>query len=212
MKGAIHDKNAVSGMTLRNPPGPGQGRIRGFSLHELMVTLSLVAILAAVAVPSYRDAVEKRRITHGAERIEAFVGTIQSESIKRNRMVTVSYGSGGGGSWCIGAVLGQTPCDCMQTDPLDSGFCAIDAAAWVLRDTDVQAKNLISSVAGDGAYVFDPVRGMFLDSADSLVFGLQSGEAQFQMNLSVVNTGKIALCLPPLSDNIPGFKPCTEGS
>ena len=53
---------------------------------------------------------------------------------------------------------------------------------------------------------------MFLDPADHLVLGLQSGEAQFQLNLSVINTGATALCLPPLSDNIPGFKPCTEGS
>ncbi len=53
---------------------------------------------------------------------------------------------------------------------------------------------------------------MFLDPAGHLVLGLQSGEDQFQMNLSVINTGAIALGLPPPNNNIPGFKSCAEGT
>jgi prepilin-type N-terminal cleavage/methylation domain-containing protein len=192
----------------KNLQKPGCETAAGFGLHELMVVLSLVAVLSALAVPSYGEAIEKRRITNGAEQIVSFVRTIQTESVKRNRMATVSYSSEDDGSWCIGAVLNQIPCDCMQTDQSDPGFCAIDSAPWVLRDTDVQARNLISSVSGDGAFAFDPVRGMFRDPTDSLVLGLHSGEGQFRLNLSVASTGKIALCLPSLGTKISGFSVC----
>ena len=64
---------------------------KGFSVCELMVTLGLVGIIAGLALPAYQDAVEKRQITNGAEQIVAFVSTVQTESIKRNRMATVSY-------------------------------------------------------------------------------------------------------------------------
>lgn len=36
-------------------------RARGFTLIELMIVVAIVAILAAVAYPSYRDSISKSR-------------------------------------------------------------------------------------------------------------------------------------------------------
>jgi prepilin-type N-terminal cleavage/methylation domain-containing protein len=186
-------------------------REKGFSMVEVMTTVGLIAVLIGFAVPSYRNAVEKRQITHGAELIVAFVNTIQSESIKRNRAVAVSYATRQQGSWCIGAVLGQSPCDCLETDPAAPAFCALEGGPWVLRHTDVRAENLIQSVSGDGAYVFDPVRGLLTDPADAMTLGLSAAEGQYQINLKVISTGKVSGCLPEPSQGIHGFQPCPQG-
>jgi type IV pilus assembly protein PilE len=41
------------------------GRLRGFTLIELMIVISIVAILASVALPSYQDSVRKGRRSEG---------------------------------------------------------------------------------------------------------------------------------------------------
>ncbi len=64
---------------------------RGFTVVELMMSLVLLAIGAALSIPSYREMMEKRQLTHGAEQIMAFVNTAQSEAMKRNQIVTISY-------------------------------------------------------------------------------------------------------------------------
>jgi type IV fimbrial biogenesis protein FimT len=188
-----------------------KSRTSGLSSIELLTTLGMLGILVGLAAPSYHDAIEKRRLTQGAELIVAFVNTIQSESIKRNRKVTVSYAAGDGGQWCIGARLEQTACDCLETNPAEPAWCGQDGVPWVLRQDDVDAGNLVQSMSGDGAYVFDPVRGLFTDPGDMLTLGLSTGEGQYQVSVRVVSTGKVSACLPDESLGVHGFQSCPQG-
>lgn len=183
----------------------------GFGSIELLMTLGLLGVLLGLAAPSYQSAVEKRRLTQGAELIVAFVNTVKSESIKRNRKVTVSYATGDGGQWCIGANFGQSACDCMEANPAEPAWCGQDGAPWVLRQDDVAADNLVQSVSGDGAYVLDPVRGLFIDSRDMLTLALSAGDGTFQASVRVVSTGKVSVCLPEASSGFREFKSCPQG-
>lgn len=193
-------------------PGPGLRNGKGFGTAELLAGLSLVAVVAGMAAPGYMDAVDKRQIVNDAEHLEYFVNLARSESVKRFSTVTVSYAMNDGGEWCIGTSLGRTPCDCMQTDATAADFCAIEGAPWILRDRDLQSRQPLRSLEGDGAYAFDPIRGILDDPRDGLVLGLSEGDGRFLVEFEVRPTGHSSLCVPPQSEPIRGLDYCAPGS
>lgn len=62
---------------------------KGFTLIELMVTMALVAILMAVAVPSMRDFQRNSQLTAFANTMLATINTAKSEAMKRGRSVVI---------------------------------------------------------------------------------------------------------------------------
>lgn len=62
----------------------GRERERGFTLVELMVTLAVLVILMAVAVPSFRSITLSNRLTTNANELVGAIQTARMEAIKRN--------------------------------------------------------------------------------------------------------------------------------
>lgn len=62
----------------------GRGRQRGFTLVELMVTLAVLVVLMAVAVPSFRSITLANRLTTNANELVGAIQTARMEAIKRN--------------------------------------------------------------------------------------------------------------------------------
>jgi type IV fimbrial biogenesis protein FimT len=62
----------------------GRGRQRGFTLVELMVTLAVLVVLLAVAVPSFRSITLSNRLTTNANELVGAIQTARMEAIKRN--------------------------------------------------------------------------------------------------------------------------------
>ena len=74
-------------------------RHRGFSLVEVMMSVVLLAIGTAIALPSFRHQVEKRQVTNGAEQLASFINLAQGAAMKSNRVVTVSWTHENANSW-----------------------------------------------------------------------------------------------------------------
>lgn len=70
-----------------------QARSRGFTLIELMVTVSVMAVLAAVAMPSFSTFMAENRAKSKAAQLAAAVQTAQFEASRRNREVLFTFTS-----------------------------------------------------------------------------------------------------------------------
>src|SRR5208282_3673594 len=76
---------------------------RGFTMLELVVVMSIVAILMAIAIPSYRNVTNGNRI---AAEINGLLGDLQyarGEAVKEGQTVTVCVSSNG--TSCSGAAV-----------------------------------------------------------------------------------------------------------
>lgn len=62
---------------------------QGFTLIELMITISIAAILLAVGVPSMRDMIQQNRLTGNVNEFVASNMLARSEAIKRGSAVTL---------------------------------------------------------------------------------------------------------------------------
>jgi type IV fimbrial biogenesis protein FimT len=67
----------------------------GFTLTELMITILIVAILMAVAAPSFQSIIAGQRIKSATYDMFSTLTFARSEAIKRSANVTVAQASGG---------------------------------------------------------------------------------------------------------------------
>ena len=187
---------------------PNRFRHQGFTLVEVMMSLVLLGIGVALAIPSYRDMVEKRQITNGAEQLASFINTAQGVAMKTNQVVTISYSRSDNDDWCVAAASGDTACDCTETDTAATDYCQIATQPFVLNNAHTGDLDLMHAMDGDGAYAFDPIRGLFLDLDDSLTVELRSPSEDFRLNLVVNSTGRVILCSGDSTHSIPGYQAC----
>ena len=61
----------------------------GFTLMELLVTISIVGILAALAIPSFQSTIQNNRLTTSANSLVTALNLARSEAVKRGQMVVV---------------------------------------------------------------------------------------------------------------------------
>lgn len=74
----------------------------GFTLIELMITLAIAAILAALAAPSFADIIKNSRMTTQYNELLASLSVARSEAVKRALTVTVCKSNNQSTPTCAG--------------------------------------------------------------------------------------------------------------
>ncbi len=135
---------------------------QGMTLVEMMVTIAILGIIAAMAAPSFTSALEDARLSGAAEAVYLQLQEARSEAVKRSTTVTVSFNTN---TWCSGFVVGTTACNCTQTTTTSADYCGVDAGGGVLAPTSVLGSNyqgvtVYFTTFTDKTLAIDGVRGI----------------------------------------------------
>jgi type IV fimbrial biogenesis protein FimT len=117
---------------------------RGMTMIELLITVIVMAILMAIAVPSFRNASLGSQLSAAANNLLASVQLARSEAIKRNTAVTLCASADGA--------------TCAAVGGWEQGWIIVDATPSVLQyQQGLPDKYLISQAGGTVALSFQPI-------------------------------------------------------
>lgn len=203
---------AVGPLPTRRQPPPA----RGFSLLELMVTVSVFGLLIAAALPTFTTWVSNSRVRSVTENLQNGLRLAQTEAIRRNRTV-------------VFALTNDPPG--IDAEAVENGKGWAVFSVGLLADEDlefIQGGELGSvandvTVTGPAALCFG-LSGRLVDPTDATgvegedcglggaTFVVQREGADRNLNAIVSVAGQIRLCDPAqtLSDTAPEGCPAAE--
>jgi type IV fimbrial biogenesis protein FimT len=188
------------------------GKVSGFTLVELMVTLSVLAIVMVASVPSFIDFFDKARVRGAADGVISLISNARVEAVKTGLDVNIAL-TGSGTSWCLGAngaappsggnpAITADPCDC--TNPADTSQCRVGgqrSAVEIGAYPDVRIGALPAGIN------FDSRLGTILPLGTRVV-SLTSPRATYELDVEVNSLGQARICLPSGSRPMVGVLAC----
>lgn len=167
--------------------------LNGFTLIELMVTVSVAAILLAIAVPSLNTVYETSRGTTAISNIENSVAFARNQAISFGRKVTICPGTGTScsGNWINGYLIFID----------DDGDKKADNGTSVLKkEQSLNTKDFIT-VSVTGPITFNTDGMLASVSAISIHYCPAKKSSEYSKGISISPSGKISLITTDVSCN-----------
>lgn len=169
---------------------------QGFSLIEMVITIVVLAIILAIAAPSFNTFFDQYRVKRAADTFSSILINAKSEAIKQNKTVRTVI-TGGGPTWCAGVTIKDT-CDC--TSPND---CEIEGAERVIKSASFKGVKL-NGPATAHRFQFKTQRGTVIGN-DTVQLESANGS---KVHVRVSTVGRITLCSPSGAGNLGGYTVC----
>lgn len=169
---------------------------RGFTLVEAMVTLAVLAIVAALAVPGLAQLLDTRRLNAAAHALATDLQLARTDAVARNRVLRLAVQASGAGSCWILHTGAAGACSC-------SGAATICSAGDVeIRSARFEAADRVRVEANVASIAFDPLHGTSTPAGTLRVVGGDGRSVQHVVNAM----GRARTCSP--SGLVPGHRAC----
>lgn len=143
-------------------------RQQGMTLIETMVGIVVLAILLTLAVPSFNDTWQRRRLAGAAEAMYSDLQFARMEAIKTNSTVTVALTKGA--SWSYSVTSG--------------------GVARTVSGTGYP--NVVNTNAANTTVSFTAPRGTA--SAATFSFTAQAGSTTYELDVILSSLGRVRIC------------------
>jgi len=176
----------------------------GFTLIELLVTLSVLSIMLGIAVPSFQDTLDKRRLKGAAEQLYADLQLSRFEAIKSNKQIAVSFKNlGTDTAWCYGMDDDlSNACDCTAV----TSNCTVSTAPKLFTSSGFRGVSMTATSLGSNNLCVDPQRGKF--SSGTISATSCSATTAGTVNIETTALGRLRLCSPAGTDHIEDYGTC----
>lgn len=175
-------------------------RSLGFTLIEAMITMAILTIIAAIALPNLTTALENGRIRGSADQITNLLYFAKSEAIRQNKVISINFASS-----CIGIKSGPTNCNCTITSTADATYCS--TRRLDITSLGINGGSLTPSVSN---LAISPIRGTLATSTagESLPATIVLTSAKGKSATIGINAlGRFSSCTSS-TQKIPGMATC----
>lgn len=125
---------------------------RGFTLVELLITIALVAILTAIALPSFGTVIRNNRITTQTNDLISAFTLARNEAVTRSRGVSV----------CAADTRNGVPAECGDSSDWEHGWVVfIDDTVAASGPTTIAAASVLRMWEGDSQNQLLPESSQF---------------------------------------------------
>ena len=167
-----------------------------------MITLGVLAVVIALGVPSFNEAMERRQVQGAVDDLHLRLQTAKAEAIKRNQNIAVAFTRTSASQWCVGMRNDTTAaCNCTVTDSTANNYCGFDDDG---AGAAPRIGQILSVGTGDGVELSDPAvfggDAVFaIDPIRSTIVGLETGDLfldseNYRVRIRVLPTGTVGVC------------------
>ena len=153
---------------------------------EMLVTITVLAILLAIVVPSIQTTLDRRRLIGAADNMLADMRYAQSESVKRNEVFVASLTTGS--SWQYSIAASATSSTAISKTVTSSDYAG-------------------TSLSASGTTVtFDPKRATIQAPGSGAVIAEITSASQQKLRVTVSGNAALGLCT---TTGLAGYPACT---
>lgn len=163
----------------------------GFTIIELMITVTVAAIVLSIAAPSFRDALVRSRVSGTAIELQSALSLARAEALKLKLPVTIcarasDTSCSSGTTWSDGFLLFQDP---NGNGLPDDGEQILRVRSFTLPNVIVRSDAASVSILGSGRIAGGAERTFEVRGVDCATTGTGTDNGQRQQ-LTVAASGR----------------------